>query len=503
MNALRPLRLLALMGLATIFAASCAGDSGDEESNPDSGEDDLSQKPPQFVLLAFDGSKSNAFWAESRAFAKSVKTPDGKQAVHFTYFVNPSYYMPDSTKMRYCPPEHSSCGKSDIGFGGTEADVTARIEQTRLADLEGHEIGSHTVGHFDGSKWTEADWESEFQSFDKLFWTNADGSPRHGLDAIKAKGLSGFRAPVLGVSPGLFTTLAKHHFTYDTSKVNSTGYWPAKDAKTGLWNFPLADLVLVDSGKKTLSMDYNHFYTHTKGIETPSRKEEFKKDVLDTYMKYFETNKNGNRAPIHIGHHFSKWNGGAYWEAMQEFAKKVCVQTNVKCVTYREFAAWLETRTPGQLADYRKKSFEAGPEETYCDGEKPDACPHEDSSSHDDGVNDPAPVPPASYGSACTTNGDCIFPGSQAGFCYGYDKDAKGEILHGYCTQKCAGYCPGADTFCTAVEGYNNDVGFCSIKAGTTNNNCASFPNTAVTPVERYVGDSGVKPSAANVCLAK
>lgn len=395
MNLARSVRVVAVVGFASLLGAACADDSTSAPDNDRGGvtgpEDDLSQKPPQFVLLAFDGSKNNSFWAESRAFAKSVQV-NGKQAVKFTYFVNPSYYLPDANKKLYCGPKHA-CGKSDIGFGGTAADVTARLEQTRLADLEGHEIASHTVGHFDGGTWTEPEWGTEFDAFDKLFWNNPDGTPRPALDAIKAKGIVGFRAPLLAYSAGLYPTMAHRGFTYDTSKSNAKGYWPAK--VDGVWNFPLAQLVLEHSGKKTLSMDYNHFFAHTKGVNDATRKDEFKKDVLDTYMAYFEANKAGNRAPIHIGHHFSKWNGGAYWEAMQAFAKTVCVQAGVQCVTYREFEAWLETRTPTQLADYRQKSFEAGPEESYCDAAAPKDCPHEDSDSHEDppAPDQPAPTP--------------------------------------------------------------------------------------------------------------
>jgi hypothetical protein len=67
---------------------------------------------------AFDGSKNNAFWQASRDFAKSVKKADGSAALKFTYFVNPSYYVPEANKSGYCGPR-VGCGKSAIGFGGT------------------------------------------------------------------------------------------------------------------------------------------------------------------------------------------------------------------------------------------------------------------------------------------------------------------------------------------------------------------------------------------------
>src|ERR1700759_2357249 len=43
-------------------------------------------RPPQFVVLAFDGSKSLGMWQETRKFAKDM-TAAGKP-VKFTYFIN-------------------------------------------------------------------------------------------------------------------------------------------------------------------------------------------------------------------------------------------------------------------------------------------------------------------------------------------------------------------------------------------------------------------------------
>lgn len=37
------------------------------------------ERPPQFVLLGFDGSKDNAFWDESMAFADTVSTMNNAQ----------------------------------------------------------------------------------------------------------------------------------------------------------------------------------------------------------------------------------------------------------------------------------------------------------------------------------------------------------------------------------------------------------------------------------------
>jgi hypothetical protein len=363
---------LSLVVAALTLSAGCAS-----EVNETGQDQDLTQKPVQFVMLAFDGSKNNAFWQESRDFAKTVKKADGSQAVKFTYFVNPSYYLPDASKSKYCGP--MGCGKSAIGFGGTEADVTARIRQTAAAAKEGHAIESHAVGHFDGSTWSAAQWSTEFNEFDRLFFTNPDGSARAGLEAIKSSGMVGFRAPQLGHSPGLFEVLKAKGFTYDTSKINQANYWPEKN--NAVWNFPLATLVLKNSGKRTLSMDYNHFMAHSKAVSDSANAAKYRKDVIDTYMGYFNANYAGNRAPIHIGHHFSKWNGGAYWLAMKDFAIAVCSKPDVKCGTYRELVSFMEALPAGKRAELQAGNFGDSAED--CPATEP-ACQGESEAAHNE-----------------------------------------------------------------------------------------------------------------------
>lgn len=329
----------ARLALAATFAVGSLLASGCSSSSSGSSEDDKSEgalatdRPPQYVLLAFDGSLNLDFWKESRQFAKD-------NGVKFTYFISGPYFLGDAKKSMYQGPHHG-VGKSDIGFGGVTDAIKARLEQMRLARSEGHEMGSHACGHFDGTSWTADDWENEFQQFDKLIFqagpNNGFAQPNIGFTLSD---VVGFRAPLLGQGPGLYTTLKNHHFAYDTSKTAAVDYWPQKLG--GVWNFPLAQVRIVGSGKRTLSMDYNFYYSQSGGVSHPENKEQYKKEMLDTYMQYFQTNYFGNRAPVHIGHHFSKWNGGAYWEAMQTFAKRVCSQPEVKCVTYKELLSFVE-----------------------------------------------------------------------------------------------------------------------------------------------------------------
>ena len=69
--------------------------------------------------------------------------------------------------------------------------------------------------------------------------------------------MTGFRAPYLAKSPGLYPVLKSNGFRYDTSGVGQSDAWPEKI--DGVWRFNLARLRIAGSGKGTLSMDYNFF----------------------------------------------------------------------------------------------------------------------------------------------------------------------------------------------------------------------------------------------------
>jgi hypothetical protein len=81
--------------------------------------------------------------------------------------------------------------------------------------------------------------------------------------------------------------------------------------------------------------------------------------MYQSYKSYFDKNYYGNRGPVHIGHHFSKWNGGAYWKAMQRFAKYACKQPEVRCVTYKELVAFMNANEKN-IPDYQKANFSNG-----------------------------------------------------------------------------------------------------------------------------------------------
>lgn len=316
-------------------------------------------RPPQYVLLAFDGSLNLDFWNESLTFAQ-------KNPLKFTYFISGVYFVMNSQKREYIEPTHGA-GVSNIGWGGnSKTALQARVGYVNQAYDQGNEIGSHVNGHFDGSKWSLEQWKSEFKQFYHLIF---DVFRINGIEAsptvvenpyhFKPEDIRGFRAPLLGYNSSMYEVLSENNYAYDTSRTAPMNYWPQK--LKGIWNFPLAEVRIAGTGKRTLSMDYNFYYSQSGGRPNPSESEEYRKEMLNTYMGYFESNYYGNRAPIHIGHHFSKWNGGAYWMAMQEFAKNVCGLPEVRCVTYKELTKFMESLAPSTLAAYRYGHFEKMP----------------------------------------------------------------------------------------------------------------------------------------------
>ncbi|MDE2444636.1 MAG: polysaccharide deacetylase family protein [Alphaproteobacteria bacterium] len=316
--------------------------------------------PPQFVMLAFDGGMDNDFWQQSRDFAAA-------NDVKFTYFVSCVYYIADADRKTYIEPRNGP-GKSSIGWGGKPADIAERLKQTALAKAEGHEIASHGCGHFDGGKYSAEMWTSEFTQFNTIMaeaWKRygAGTEPVGWSDYFQNQSYGGFRAPFLSFNKdALWSSLTRLKFVYDTSAPSRAGDWPKKDG--ALWEFPLVGLRIAGSRASTLSMDYNFYVAQTQAVRgNPKNFQLYEDQMFNTYMAYFKASYYGNRAPLHIGHHFAQWNGGAYWKALQRFIKDVCnskAYPDVKCTNYSELADFMNAHV-AELDNYQKGNFASPP----------------------------------------------------------------------------------------------------------------------------------------------
>jgi hypothetical protein len=310
-------------------------------------------RPPQFIVMAFDNCTELERWQELTDFAAELNR-DGDR-LHFTFFVSGSNFIADGSRNIYEGP-HQRRGYSRISFGGSPEQVRKRVEYANALYRDGHEIASHAVGHFNGAAWSVRDWEKEFGAFSAVL---KNVGPNNGLAeskfAFSITDVIGFRAPYLATGAGLYGVLKAHGFRYDTSGVSVANAWPEK--VDGVWRFNLAMLKIQGSGKGTLSMDYNFFVAQSRAVYDPRRYEAVREQTLQTYLRYFKTNYAGNRAPLHIGHHFMNYGGGAYNDALKSFARAVCGLPEVRCVTYAKLADFMDQQNAETLAAYRKGDF--------------------------------------------------------------------------------------------------------------------------------------------------
>jgi peptidoglycan/xylan/chitin deacetylase (PgdA/CDA1 family) len=312
------------------------------------------ERPPQFIVMAFDNCTELERWKELSEFAAEMNA--GGKPLHFTFFVSGINFIADDKAGLYQPPNRRR-GASQIGFGGTAEEVARRVAYINDLYRNGHEIASHAVGHFDGRGWSAAEWAQEFSSFRDVL-TNV--AVNNGLDsavkfAFPPSEVIGFRAPYLATSSGLYTVLKDDGFRYDTSGNSAPGDWPNKIGD--LWRFNLVELRLADSGRHALSMDFNFFAAQSRGVVEPARRDGFREEMLQTYLAYFQSNYAGNRAPLNIGHHFFDYQDGAYREALETFARTVCGLPEVRCATYAELADFLDRLDAPTLEAYRNGDF--------------------------------------------------------------------------------------------------------------------------------------------------
>jgi peptidoglycan/xylan/chitin deacetylase (PgdA/CDA1 family) len=291
-------------------------------------------KPFQYVVFAFDGSRSLTTWRETLDFAKEIN--NAGVPIHFTYFVNAIYLLPKDHRGLYHPP-HNAVGASLIGYGSTTEEIGSRVALINEAYQSGHEVGSHGVGHIPGYNWSKNDWKSELNQFAGILQRARDGIDTSVPLTVPADKIRGFRAPDLVVDGGLDAALDELGYAYDASHVSKMASWPRKIGRH--WELPLASIP-YDVKQNILSMDYNFYLSDSRAKDTLRKgtqlwQQEYD-EMLAAYMNYFSTNYNGNRAPVFIGHHFSNWNDGLYWGVMKAAVRAICSKPYVRCATYQE-----------------------------------------------------------------------------------------------------------------------------------------------------------------------
>ncbi|CCV02968.1 conserved exported hypothetical protein [Mesorhizobium metallidurans STM 2683] len=316
---------LASLSLASLAAAGTA--FADPPGAP------APAKPKQVVIISFDSARDISQWKRSRALAQ-------RTGAHFTYFLSCVFLLSPQTRMEYTAPGKGA-GKSNIGFAASKQEVAERLEQIRLAASEGHDIGSHGCGHFDGKDWSKADWTTEFGSFEHIlenaYSINGIASEPPGWRDFARQAVVGFRAPYLSANKALYEALPKAGFLFDASGVSRGPVQPP--TSNGTTHFSLPQIPEGPRSRPVIAMDYNLYVRHSGGFERPSKAGEFTERTYDAFRAAFDRQYRGRRIPLELGFHFTLMNGGAYWNALERFAGEVCVKADVECISFRDYVS--------------------------------------------------------------------------------------------------------------------------------------------------------------------
>ncbi|MEV8435683.1 polysaccharide deacetylase family protein [Streptomyces chartreusis] len=323
------------------------------------------QKPPQFVVFSWDGAGEDG----QRLFSHFRKVARANNAT-MTYFLSGVYMLPDHKRDLYRPPQHSP-GRSDIGFNDAEG-ISDTVKQLRLAWLEGNEIGTHFNGHFCGSgggvgEWSVEEWKDEItqaKRFVKSWKTNTGMSKASPLPFDYDKELIGARTPCLEGRKNFVTAAREMGFRYDSSGVNNQ-LWPVK--REGLWDLSMQLVPFPGHSYEQLTMDYNFMVNQsgTKSQGDPDKHEFWGDQMRDGLLMGFRRAYEGNRAPLIIGNHFESWNGGTYMRAVEEVVEAVCNKPDVRCVSFRQLADWLDAQDPAVLRKLRTLEVGEAPKEGW------------------------------------------------------------------------------------------------------------------------------------------
>ncbi|MFF5407715.1 hypothetical protein ACFY8K_33780 [Streptomyces misionensis] len=311
------------------------------------------QKPPQFVVFSWDGAgeDSQKLFSHFRKVAK-------ENNANMTFFLSGVYLLPKDKRDLYKPPQHPP-GSSDIGFND-EQGISDTVKQARLAWLDGNEIGTHFNGHFCGpdggvGTWSVDEWKSEIsqaKQFVENWKTNSGMKNAAPLPFDYEKELIGGRTPCLEGQKNFVKAARQLGFRYDSSGVDNQ-LWPKK--KDGLWDLSMQLVPFPGHDYEQLTMDYN-FMINQSGTQTqgdPDKFDYWGDQVRDGLVQGFYRAYDGNRAPLIIGNHFESWNGGTYMRAVEDTVKEVCNKPEVRCVSFRQLADWLDAQDPKTLDKLR------------------------------------------------------------------------------------------------------------------------------------------------------
>jgi hypothetical protein len=302
-------------------------------------------RPPQFVLVSFDG-------AADQSILEHWETVSAKVKAHMSFFLSTVYMLSKDERTKYQGPHHNP-GESNIGFsqnGDVPVADWMRTTVTGLQDAQrkGHELGMHFGGHWCGVNgvraWNAADWNLDLDQSDALA-ANVDAN-NHLTPPVGSPFLTkpvGARTPCLEGNLSLLEpVLAERGYRYDASKSRNLNEWPRN--ANGLWQYGFPSIAIQGYKIALLAVDYsiNYNMVANHGEADAQRAKQIEPLVYDGYMGAFNQLYYGNRAPFELSNHFTHMSHDAYNNAVEKFLTTVCTKPEVHCVSYREATDWMD-----------------------------------------------------------------------------------------------------------------------------------------------------------------
>lgn len=312
------------------------------------------ERPPQFVIVSFDGAGSHEKWRYWRQVADRAH-------LRFTGFLSGIYLVDKAHRSAYHGPGHRP-GAASIGFPDTE-EVPVLVDDLNTAWREGHEIGTHFNGHFcagagrSGAQWSSAEWSSELRQFFGFVrdYRTINGAPGWPALIVPPESITGGRTPCLEGDPAqLMPALRSFGFDYDSSGVRTGLAWPTRN-QYGIWEFPMAYVPMPGRPGGVVSMDYNFWVKQTGNPPTTGNSAADSAQVLRTYRQMYQAAYTGNRAPLVLGNHFNSWNNNAYTQALTRFVTETCTRPDTYCVPYRDVIGWMRAQDPQVLSELQRR----------------------------------------------------------------------------------------------------------------------------------------------------
>ena len=328
-------------------------------------------RPPQFVVISFDGAVDDKMLKRWTAVAKDA-------TASLSFFLSAVYLLGDDNKTAYQGPKHNA-GESEIKFALNGArPVVDFLKETvaglRQAQIEGHELANHFGGHWCGpngvNKWLAKDWAIEMDQFENLT-TNLDAlnklSTPVGSPFLRTP--VGTRTPCLeGNLPELFRVSKARGYRYDASSTRRMDSWPTQ--KSGLWSYGFPGVAFPAFGdqpaqpRPLLTVDFSLRENLDQGYKSTEAEAKVISDrVYAAFMAAFVQNLNGNRAPFEAANHFVTFSHDAFNQALARFMLDACKRPEVFCVNYQQLSDWLDAhkdKLPGfQTATFPKTAVPA------------------------------------------------------------------------------------------------------------------------------------------------